>query len=203
MITNLRPLIFLIVSVAALLFAIAKAAWLGLSHIPWYIRVPSFAIFIAFAGLAQRISDETERKKALSHLQNRPALNVEEFGRHFSPPDRAQIASQLREILAHHIFVDLSQLDPDDKLVEDIRMDALDSMSTVEFVLEVEKEFGSPFLTPLRKKCALCATLQITLRQSPHKNKLASELPSRKLNIISILFARIWQLLFVGQNVCR
>jgi acyl carrier protein len=44
--------------------------------------------------------------------------------------------------MSRHIPVDLSRLHPDDRIVEDIRMDALDSMSTVEFILEVEKEFG-------------------------------------------------------------
>jgi acyl carrier protein len=59
------------------------------------------------------------------------------------PPDRAEIAAQLRQILSRHIDVDLSRLSPDDKLVQDIRMDSLDSMSAVEFIVEVEQHFGS------------------------------------------------------------
>ncbi len=31
---------------------------------------------------------------------------------------------------------------PDDRLVEDLRLDDLDSMATVEFILALEKEFG-------------------------------------------------------------
>jgi len=65
-----------------------------------------------------------------------------EFGKQYFPADRAETAAHLRRILSRHISVDLSQIHPDDKLVEDIRMDSLDSLSTVEFVIDVEKEFG-------------------------------------------------------------
>lgn len=43
-------------------------------------------------------------------------------------------------MLARHLAVDLSRLHPDDRLVADLRMDALDSLSTVEFVLDIEKD---------------------------------------------------------------
>jgi len=33
-------------------------------------------------------------------------------------------------------------MQPNDRFVEDLRMDELDSMSTVEYVIEIEKEFG-------------------------------------------------------------
>ena len=75
------------------------------------------------------------------HMQSRTSLSDQEFGHTFFPPDRVEIAARLRHILSRHISVDLSRLHPDDKLVEDIRMDALDSLSTVEFIMDVEKEF--------------------------------------------------------------
>jgi acyl carrier protein len=69
-------------------------------------------------------------------------LSETEFGKRYFPAERAEIAARLRKIFSRHIIVDLSQLQPNDRFVEDLRMDALDSMATVEFVIEVEKEFG-------------------------------------------------------------
>jgi acyl carrier protein len=48
--------------------------------------------------------------------------------------------------------VDVSRLHPDDKIVEDIRMDALDSMSTVEFMMDIEDEFGISFPDSVAEK---------------------------------------------------
>ncbi len=75
-------------------------------------------------------------------MAGRPTLSEKEFGRQFFPNDRAEIAAKLREILSRYIPIDLSQMQPNDRFVEDLRMDALDSMSTVEYVIEIEKEFG-------------------------------------------------------------
>lgn len=61
--------------------------------------------------------------------------------RYFSGP-QAAVAEKLRGILTRHLPVDLSRLHPDDGLVEDLRMDALDSLSTVEFILAIEQELG-------------------------------------------------------------
>jgi len=83
-----------------------------------------------------------EKRRALRHMRGRPSLTDVEFGRQFFTSDRQEIASRLRRILSRHIPVDVSQLHPGDKLVQDIRMDSLDSLSTVEFVFDVEREFG-------------------------------------------------------------
>jgi acyl carrier protein len=85
---------------------------------------------------------ERERLHALAHLSQNPPLEPVAFGQAYFPADHADIARRLREILAPHLPFDLARLHPDDRLVEDLRMDALDSMATVEFVLEVEKEFS-------------------------------------------------------------
>jgi acyl carrier protein len=84
----------------------------------------------------------SEKRRALRHMQGRPSISDEEFGGRFFSPDRVEIAAQLRQILSSHIAVDLSRLNPDDRLVQDIRMDSLDSMSTVEFIVEVEEHFS-------------------------------------------------------------
>ena len=89
-----------------------------------------------------RITDAREKERALRHMHERPLLDDTQFGQHYFPAEQSEIATRIRRILARHVPIDLSRLHPDDRLVENIRMDALDSMSTVEFVLEVEKEFG-------------------------------------------------------------
>jgi len=89
-----------------------------------------------------RMTDAREKARAVRHMDGRPTRSETQFGQHYFPAGHADIAARVRRILAAHIRVDLSRLHPDDKLVEDIRMDALDSMSTVEFMLDLEKEFG-------------------------------------------------------------
>ena len=88
------------------------------------------------------LSDWSEKRRALRHMQGRSPMSDEEFGRRFFSPGRAEIAARLRQLLSSHIPVDLTRLDPDDKLVQDIRMDSLDSLATAEFIIEVEKHFG-------------------------------------------------------------
>lgn len=84
---------------------------------------------------------EADRVRAILHMNGRPSLSETQFGATYFTGPHADVAARLRNILSRHIPLDISRLQPDDKLVEDIRMDALDSMSTVEFLLEVEREF--------------------------------------------------------------
>jgi acyl carrier protein len=65
-----------------------------------------------------------------------------EFAERCFPYDRTGAAIKLGRILARHIPVELSRMQPADRFVQDLPMDALDFMSAVEFVIEVEKEFG-------------------------------------------------------------
>jgi acyl carrier protein len=109
---------------------------------PWCFSLIFFAAALVCGFFAVKLSDESEKRRALNHMAGRQALNKEEFGKEFFPNDRDEIAAKLREILSRHICVDLSQMQPNDRFVEDLRMDALDSMSTVEYVIEIEKEFG-------------------------------------------------------------
>jgi acyl carrier protein len=98
------------------------------------------------AGLAVswffvRRHDAAEKAQAEAHLAHHPALDAAGFGRTYFPADQVDLARRLRELLAPHLPLDLARLHPDDRLVEDLRMDALDSMSTAEFILAVEEEF--------------------------------------------------------------
>ncbi len=108
---------------------------------PWYFSVIFFVAAIICGFYAIKLSDEAARQRVLSHMADRPALNEKEFGARYFSPDRAEIAAKLRTILARHVDVEISQMQPADRFIEDLRMDDFDSMSTVEYVIEVEKEF--------------------------------------------------------------
>ena len=45
-------------------------------------------------------------------------------------------------ILANHVGPNISRMNPTDRFIEDLRMEDFDSMSTVEFIMAIEKEFG-------------------------------------------------------------
>jgi acyl carrier protein len=110
-------------------------------HLPWWC---CFVFFLG-AGVcsfyAVKLGDKAEKQRALMHMAGRESLDHAQFGKQFFPGERAEIAAQLREIVAHHIPVDLSQMHPNDRFVQDLRMDALDSLSTVECVIEIEEKF--------------------------------------------------------------
>jgi acyl carrier protein len=126
-------------SVCALLLGFVAPRWFP---IPWYAKTALFLVGVVSSIYLVRLTDASEKQRALRHMADRPPLADTDFGKKFFPPEHAGVASKLRRIMARHSPVDLSRLHPDDSIVEDIRMDALDSMSTVEFVVEVEKEFG-------------------------------------------------------------
>jgi acyl carrier protein len=104
----------------------------------WWI----FMLLIGVSGMAVFLVQRSEKHRALRHMARRAPLSDTEFGQAFFSHDRANIAAKLRYLLQRHIVVDLSRIHPDDRIVEDLRMDALDSLSIAEFILDVEKEFG-------------------------------------------------------------
>ena len=75
-------------------------------------------------------------------MEDRPSLTPTDFGSCYFPQDQASVAAEIAAIFATHIDLDVSRAHPDDRLVQDLRMDALDSMSTVEFIIELEKHFS-------------------------------------------------------------
>ncbi len=102
-------------------------------------------LFSGLAGLAVvgvRLVDRFEKRRALDHMAGRESLMAAEFANRYFSGDAIAVAEQLVDILSRHLSIDLSRLHPDDRLVEDLRMDALDSLSTVEFVLDVEKDLN-------------------------------------------------------------
>jgi acyl carrier protein len=91
---------------------------------------------------ALRWSDDTEEQRALYHPAGRRVCGEMEFAERYFPHDRTGAAIKLGRILARHIPVELSRMQPAERFVQDLPMDALEFMTAVEFVIEVEKEFG-------------------------------------------------------------
>jgi acyl carrier protein len=139
---NAASIVFALIGVAFIALSLGKVQVDFDLKFPWWFSIIFFVAACVCGYFAMKLSDTAEKQKALSHMVGRPALSEKEFGRQFFPNDRAEIAAKLREILSRYIPIDLSQVQPNDCFVEDLRMDALDSMSTVEYVIEIEKEFG-------------------------------------------------------------
>jgi len=136
---SLLQLILILASAAAFILGISKPGFLPLS---WPERIGLLVVGVTGGVCAVRLAEVNEKERAQRHMEGREPLSDADFGRQFFSPQQAEIAAKLRVIMARHIPVDLSRLNPDDRIVADIRMDALDSMATVEFILEIEKEFG-------------------------------------------------------------
>jgi len=137
---NSKQGLLILLSVAFLLIVgIGNAPGVKMS---WYFSVVFGLLGLGCGAYAIKLTDEAEKQRALAHMAGRPDLSEIEFAKRYFPPDRAEIAAKLREIFSRHTIVNLSQLQPNDRFIEDLRMDALDSMATVEFVIEIEKEFG-------------------------------------------------------------
>ena len=100
------------------------------------------AIAVAICGVIFR--DRMNKRKAQRLLGARVPLDAGAFGRvHFGESEyRARLATTVREVLARHVPYPLEGLAPDDAFVGDLRMDQLDSMSTVEFVVDLERTLG-------------------------------------------------------------
>ena len=74
-------------------------------------------------------------------MAGRPKLSDEEFAAQHFAPEHAAIAAKIRRLLREQAGFDLSQARPTDHLVEDLRIDAIDSLALVELVTELEEEF--------------------------------------------------------------
>jgi acyl carrier protein len=101
-------------------------------------------VALAAVGGGILLHDRVNRRMAKRLLARRSQLSPAQFGRmHFGESgSRTRVAQALREILARHVPFALDGLGPDDAFVRDLRMDQLDSLSTVEFLVDVETRFG-------------------------------------------------------------
>jgi len=113
----------------------------------WFAAAPRwvFAVLIVVVltvlGGAVWLSEHSVKRRALKRMQTRPARTPEEFGRDLFSPECAPIAAHVRKILGRYLTVDLSRLSPEDTFV-DLEIAELDSMATVGFIVDLEREFG-------------------------------------------------------------
>ena len=128
------------IAIGLMCIVVATAVCLCWKWIPFLLSKPLVVIGL-LAVVGYLLYDQSEKWRALGHMRGRSPLEAKEFGARYFPPSQADIAAQVRTILADHIRVDVSRVHPDDKLVEELRMDALDSMSTVEFLVALEEHF--------------------------------------------------------------
>ena len=110
----------------------------------YYLKLALLGGGVVVIGGGVLLHEWSNRRRAKMLLATRPALDPAAFGRaYFGASDhRAWLAAQLREVLAAHVDYSLDGLGPNDAFVQDLRMDELDSMSTVELVLSLERRFG-------------------------------------------------------------
>lgn len=103
---------------------------------------PIVALVAAGAGVF--LYEWINRRCARLRLSTRPQVSAADFARHHfgESEERARLATELYGILSHHLPYPLTGLRSDDTFIDDLRMDALDSLAAVEFVVEVEKRFG-------------------------------------------------------------
>jgi acyl carrier protein len=75
-------------------------------------------------------------------LSRRPQLAAPEFAAAYFPVEKRAIAKRLMEITREHSIAAIDGLHPDDAFAADLRMDDLDSLAVVEFVVHLEKDFA-------------------------------------------------------------
>ena len=92
-------------------------------------------------GVGLWLHGRSNRRQAQTRLAGRPQRDPTSFGQAYFADPEAGLAAEVRHLLANHVPFPLDGLAPDDALVQDLRMDELDSLSTVDFLLAVEDHF--------------------------------------------------------------
>ena len=97
--------------------------------------------FVALIFGALWLHARSNVRLAQRHMATRPPLSSVEFGQRYFSAAQAPVATKLRELLAAETVLHLDRLHQDDRPVQDLRIDELDSLALVEFVIAIEKEF--------------------------------------------------------------
>jgi acyl carrier protein len=87
-------------------------------------------------------TDKAIVREVRDNLLKRPQLDSQAFANTYFPEEKQVIARKLWEITKEHSIADITGVVPDDKFVEDLRMDDLDSLSLVELAVHIEKDFN-------------------------------------------------------------
>ncbi|MBS0159014.1 MAG: acyl carrier protein [Nitrospira sp.] len=107
----------------------------------------SVIFFVIMSVSAYHFYVVAKKRKVRALLNARVQLAHQEFGRiHFGDSRlRAQLASDVREILSQHVPVPLDGLHPHDKFQEQLLIDTFDSMASIEFISDLEEKYGISF----------------------------------------------------------
>lgn len=102
--------------------------------------IPSLAVIFGALYLFIR----HKKNKVSQQLASRPQLTPQEFGAIYFSENKLKkiLAVEVREILSHHIPVSVDGLSPQDKFQEQLMMDTFDSLSSAQFIIELEKKYG-------------------------------------------------------------
>ncbi len=98
--------------------------------------------FVALIIVALWLHGRSNVQLATQYMAGREPFSAADFGRRFFPPAQAEVAARLRDLLAEETVVELERIRPEDRPVQDLKIDELDSLALVEFVMAVEKEYG-------------------------------------------------------------
>lgn len=115
-------------------------AWLAIGAVK-LVGTLVQGLFIGAVVAAVILFDRFVRWRVRRLLAGRAPLSDEEWGATFFPA-RSDVASRVRQIIAAQLGIDMSRAYPSDRFIQDLRMDDLDSMASVEIVIQVEEEFG-------------------------------------------------------------
>jgi len=112
--------------------------------VDYYLKLALLGGGVVVVGGGVLLHEWSNRRRAKRLLATRPGLDPAAFGRTYFGDSgrRAWLAEQIREVLSKHVPYSLEGLGPNDAFVQDLRMDELDSMSTVELVVSLEHRFG-------------------------------------------------------------
>jgi acyl carrier protein len=112
------------------------------------------AIAIAISAVYQRRRDRNLITQAEAHMSGRPRRSRAEFAESFYPVEMRDVATRVVKVLDEMLPVDLSQVEPPDRIEEDLKLGSLDSLLLLDLLLRLEREFGVKFDKDSRRAIA-------------------------------------------------
>jgi acyl carrier protein len=97
---------------------------------------------LVFAVVAVWMSDRVQRDCVQRQFADRMPMSDEEFGAAYFPQRWVKSAARVRQIVGEAIGIDMTRTRPSDRFVQDLRIDDLDSLASVEILDKLEEEFG-------------------------------------------------------------
>ncbi|CUS34124.1 hypothetical protein COMA1_11527 [Candidatus Nitrospira nitrosa] len=100
--------------------------------------------FLALTFGAYYLFVRRKKMKLSRYFLSRPQLTHKEFGQAYFGESKSReiLATKVRKILAQYIPVSIDGLSPEDKFQQHLMMDTFDSLSSAEFIVQLEKKFN-------------------------------------------------------------